>query len=337
MNDLVFERSLADEKPQSFATGTVLLDGSYTRKGDQLEFSLRLRKAESEAGKTLTLQGPANKPVELAQQIAKLIATEAGQSGETVAWDALEEGKQYSELGWWLRQRGQGKESAQAYETAMALGLVDWRVARARIWAYQSIFGQVDQYTVARTTVDGWDQLPKLEFRVKLTTAIRMTQLTIDAHNSKWGGATQEEYTDKDRNFILVKTFDTNMQVLQALCMRREQLELATEARILRALCRELVAKGESELKNNFVGDMVQRFYMHDTPEEAAADLLSLLAPEKMGNEHGPEVQNFVIISGRPATNLPCSASWTGIPPITAKVKPHGSALSKSFGTQRCY
>ena len=52
MNDLVFERSLADEKPQSFATGTVLLDGSYTRKGDQLEFTLRLRKAESEAGKT---------------------------------------------------------------------------------------------------------------------------------------------------------------------------------------------------------------------------------------------------------------------------------------------
>ena len=90
MNDLVFERSLADEKPQAFATGTVLLDGSYTRKGDEFEVSLRLRKAETEAGKTLTLKGQANKPTDIAQRIAKLIATESGQSGQVVTWNALE-------------------------------------------------------------------------------------------------------------------------------------------------------------------------------------------------------------------------------------------------------
>jgi len=47
-----------------------------------------------------------------------------------------------------------------------------------------------------------------------------------------------------------------------------------------------LVVKGEAAIKNNFAGDVAQRFYMHDTPEQAAADLRSLLDPKKMGNEH---------------------------------------------------
>jgi len=286
MNDLVFERSLADNKQTDFATGTVLLDGSYTRKGDQLEFSLRLRKAAAEVGKTLILQGPANKPTDLARQIAKLVATESGQNGEAVAWNALEEAQQYADLGMWLRQRYQGKESAQAYETAMALGLVNGIVSRARLSAYQSILGEVGQYSIARTRVDGWDRLPKHEFKEKLMTAIRMTQVAIEELESKWGGATQKEFSNKDRNFALTQTFDFNMQALQALCMRREQLELATEARTLRALSRDLVAKSEAELKNNFAGDYALRFYMHDTPEEAREDLLSLLDPKKLGDEN---------------------------------------------------
>lgn len=286
MNDLVFERSLADEKPQPFATGTVLLDGSYTRKGDEMEITLRLRNAESENGKKLVIKGPATKPADIAQQIAKLVATESGQSGEAVAWNALEEAKQYSNLGGWLRQRNQGKQSAQAYETALALGLGDVFVLRARVWAYQSILGEVGSYTVARKDVDGWDRLPKHEFKEKLMTAIRMTQVAIEALDVKWGGATQQEYANNDRNFILVQTFDFNMQALQALCMRREQLELATEARTLRALSRELLAKSEAELQNSFAGDFVQRFYMHDTPEEAAVDLRSLLDLKKLGDEH---------------------------------------------------
>ena len=158
-------------------------------------------------------------------------------------------------------------------------------VLRARVWAYQSILGEVGSYTVARKDVDVWDRLPKHEFKEKLMTAIWMTQVAIEALDAKWGGATQQEYANNDRNFILVQTFDFNMQALQALCIRREQLELATEARTLRALSRELLAKSEAELQNNFVGDFVQRFYMHDTPKEAAADLRRLLDLKKIGDE----------------------------------------------------
>ncbi|MEY3897013.1 MAG: hypothetical protein RLZZ214_2534, partial [Verrucomicrobiota bacterium] len=104
-----------------------------------------------------------------------------------------------------------------------------------------------------------------------------------------------------------------NLQALQALCMRREQLELATEARALRALSRELVAKSEAELKNNFAGDFVQRSYMHDTPEEAAADLRGLLDLKKIGDEHwskGSGLRSkFWQISGE--ASLPRFVDWT--------------------------
>ncbi|MEO8616858.1 MAG: hypothetical protein ABI600_17080, partial [Luteolibacter sp.] len=203
MNDLVFERSLADQRPQAFATGTVLLDGSYTRKGDQLEFSLRLRKAESEEGKTFTLQGSSNKSTDLAQQIAKLIATESGQSGEAVAWNTLEEAKQYSELGGWLRVRAQGIESAQAYEAAVALGSVDGNVPRDRIWAYQSILDEIDSSGYDPTWINRWLKLPRPEFKQKLMTAIRMTRVTIEALDSDWGGLSPKDFDPSRRQRIL--------------------------------------------------------------------------------------------------------------------------------------
>jgi hypothetical protein len=286
MNDLVFEHSLADEKSQPFATGTVLLDGSYTRKGDQLEFSLRLRKAEAETGKTLALQGPLNKPAELAQQIAKLVATESGQSGEAVAWNALEEGKKYSELGGWLHQRKQGKESAQAYESALALGFVDQNLPRERVRAYQGILdNDIDSIFFDRVWINQWLKLPAQEFRQKLMTAIRTTQVTIEALDSNWSGISPQDFDPSRSKNIITKSFDIDMKMLQCVCLRKAQIELATEARTLRALARELVAKSES-VSENYAGELVQRFYMHDTPTEAAADLRRLLMPEKMTNEH---------------------------------------------------
>ena len=40
--------------------------------------------------------------------------------------------------------------------------------------------------------------------------------------------------------------------MLQAICLRKQQLALATEARTLRSLTRELVGRGNKEFKNNF-------------------------------------------------------------------------------------
>ena len=271
MNDLVFERSLADEKPQSFATGTVLLDGSYTRKGDQLEFSLRLRKAESEAAKTLTLQGPANKPIELAQQIAKLIATEAGLSGEVVAWNVLEEGEQYADLGSWLLDRQLYDDAARACESAVALGFDGKEVLWARSAAYQGYFTSWHGYTVIDTGVFGMDALSVADFKWRVNLAIRKSQCLIEWMNAKWkGGRT-------DPKFNVTLHLIGNLRVLEAICVRGEQLALATEALTLRALTREIVERGEARVGSHFTDENVRRVYMFDTPEAAVQDLRRLL------------------------------------------------------------
>ncbi|MEO8616859.1 MAG: hypothetical protein ABI600_17085, partial [Luteolibacter sp.] len=279
MNDLVFERSLADERPQAFATGTVLLDGSYTRKGDQLEFSLRLRKVESEEGKTFTLQGPANKPNDLAQQIAKLIAIENGQSGEAVAWNALEEGEQYTELGWWLVRRNLWEESIQAYESAIALGN-ELAVVQST-GAYENIVDSNAAYRIPRTEVDGWDHLPKEEFKRKLNYAIRLSYSALRVMQPQGGELLTKKHPRLNQSLAVSEFFLTNMKVLQALCLRSGQLELGTEARALRALSREIIARGKKVFGADFGDDLVQRAYMHETPEDAAADLRTLLEPAK--------------------------------------------------------
>jgi len=279
MNDLVFERSLTDEKPQAFATGTILLDGSYTRQGDELEVTLRLRKSVSEEGKKLELKGPAAKPTALAQKIANLVATEAGQSGEALAWDAIEEGKQYAELGWWLFRRNLWVGSIQAYETAIALGN-ELAVVQST-GAYENAVDPNAGYRIPRTEVDGWDHLPKEEFKRKLMYAIRLSYSTLRVMEPQGGKLLTEKHPRLNQSLAVSEFFLTNMKVLQAICLRGGQLEFGTEARTLRALSRDIIARGKTVFHADFGDDLVQRAYMHETSEDAAADLRALLVPAK--------------------------------------------------------
>jgi len=287
MNDLVFERSLTDEKPQAFATGTILLDGSYTRQGDELEVTLRLRKAAPDQGRNLQLKGPATKPTDLAQQIAKLVAVESGQNPDALpAWDAARESEQYAKLGWWLRERAQGEEAVRAYETAAALGVPNRSLYRDRVWAYQSILNpeNIEFINDSPPWFNTWLRLPKHEFRNKLMIAIRMTQVTIEALDRNWDSLPEKGFDRDRRKLTLTQTFDIDMKVLQGICLRKEQLELATEARELRALARDLVARSERSV-TGFAGDLVQRIYMHDTPADAAVDLRQLLMPKLLTDD----------------------------------------------------
>ncbi|MEO8616618.1 MAG: hypothetical protein ABI600_15855 [Luteolibacter sp.] len=271
MNDLVFERSLADEKSLAFATGTVLLDGSYTRKGDQLEFSLRLRKAESEEGRKLELKGSATKPTDLAQQIAKLIATESGQSGEAVAWNALEEGEQYADLGSWFLDRKLFEDAARACESAVALGFDGKEVLWARAAAYQGYFTSWHGYEIIHAGVFGMDALSVADFKWRVNLTIRKSQCLIELMNAQWKG----DRTNPSHSVTLHLV--GNLRVLEAICVRGEQLGLATEARSLRALTREIVERGEARVGSHFTDGDVRRVYMFDTPEAAVQDLRRLL------------------------------------------------------------
>jgi len=339
MNDLIFERSLADEKPQAFATGSILLDGSYTRKDDNFEVALRLRKSESDEGKKLELKGLATKPTELAQQIAKLVAAESGQAGEAAVWNPLEEAKQYKELGWWLQRRNQGRASARAYESAVALGLSEGWIICERITAYQSIIDDVNTHS-RRVHVSEWNTLPKSEFKEIISIAIRLTQVTNEAVHAKWGDDFDKNFGKSKQNFILNKTFDLDLQLLQALCVRREQLELATEARRLRSLCRELLSIGEPVV-GKFSSGFDNRFYIFETPADAVENLRYMLSLENLAGgikslgqcirrafwRRKRELPRFVDWSS--ATNLQGDAAWVG---LIARLRTSNTILEQADG-----
>lgn len=279
MNDLVFEHSLTDGKPQAFATGKVLLDGSYSREDNQLFVNLRLRDSKSDKGRMKVVKGDARNPDELAKrlivELVKLLST----SKDTVVWKSDKEGEQYADLGWWLFRSKLLTESAQAFEAAVALGYREKFTLRNRFLAYGRMVNSTLILPVLDTEVDGLDQLPKNEFKHKIAMMIRATQCAIEAHEGRWGGLSQEEYSNQDRINILIFQLRYNMKVLQAVCLRGEQLELAGEARTLRTLSRYLVKIGGS-LQGNFAGSFVNRTYMYETPADAAKDFWNLLDPK---------------------------------------------------------
>jgi hypothetical protein len=281
MNDLVFERSLADDKPQSFATGTALLDGSYTRKG--INWTLKLRDSESDTGRTLLVSGSVSKPNELTKRLTGEVVRALGV--RALAWDPSEEGEQYADLGWWLFRRKLPEESAQAFETAVALGYQEKFTLRNRLLAYGSMLVPDLDLPIHDTKVDGLDQLSKAKFKHLMAAMIRATQCALEAHEGNWGGISLKEYDRADRATNLTYQLKYNMRVLRAVCLRNEQLELATEARALRAASRQLVEVG-GDLQENFAGGLVSRTYMHDSPEQAANDLRRLLDPELLHDNH---------------------------------------------------
>ena len=293
MNDLVFERSLGGVESEDLSTGTILVDGSYSRSGDQLEVSLRLREAESVTGNTFVLKGDATKPVDLVRKIAELVATESGRGGRAVAWSASEEARSYADLGRWLYVRNLFKEAAAAIESAIALGNSDGDVLYHRISAYYRAVDFGMGFSPESTQAGNWHRLPKSVIKDKIMVSVRCTQYCNDILDLDFGNLTQKQSPRTDRISLLRAIFTQNMKLLQAVCLRGEKVELATEARALRTQSRAMVSKGKNVFENNFVGEIVDRFYMHETPEQAAEDLRSLLDSENLSDVHWSEGQSL--------------------------------------------
>ncbi|MFT3990075.1 MAG: hypothetical protein QM680_01575 [Luteolibacter sp.] len=237
MNDLVFERSLAEEKPPAFATGNLLLDGSYTRKGDVFEITLRLRKSETGPGETHSLTATSPKPAALAREIARFVISKTTAPGEATTWDTLAEARQYAELSRWLMKRNLNKEAAQTLESAVALGCDEGRPFLSRAWAYQKDIEQKLDHAPARPEVNGLDEIPKPEFRRKFMAAIRMSQCLMETLEARWPGVSLQDYSNDNRLDMVKAHLETNFKILFALHLRGEHLDFATEARALRTLC----------------------------------------------------------------------------------------------------
>lgn len=284
MDDLVFERSMVP-LPVNFATSSLVLDGSYVRKGDRIAADMRLRRREPAADINIHVEALASKLPELAAEIARRIAKECDFETSMPAWNAVEEGRQYAELGSWLLGRKLWEESAQAYESAVALGFVEKFVLPKRARAYEAMILPEPAFQPGRTEVEGLDKISKPSFRRILMTAIRQSHCIMSVMDAKWGGLTEKELSRSERHFLVQEHFSVNLMVLQALCMRGEQLEWGEEARELRRLSRKLISQAEGEFGVGAAANMAQRAYMHDTPEEAIADLRARLNAELLADE----------------------------------------------------
>lgn len=151
--------------------------------------------------------------------------------------------------------------------------------------AYGSILNPEMSLSVFDTKVDGLDHLPKDEFKHMVSLMTRATQCAIEAQEGNWGGLSEKELSTGDRANNLSFQLKYNMKVLQAVCMRGEQLELGVESRTLRALSRHLDEIGR-QLESDFSGRLVNRIYMFETPEDTAKDLLRLLDPKLINDNH---------------------------------------------------
>ena len=197
----------------------------------------------------------------------------------------LRKARDTSALGQWLFERELYEPAAQACESAVALGFSGDATLWNRSHAYMDMVGMEDVGLLDRTGVGGLDRLSEPEFKRRVNLAIRKTQCVLELVEANWGGCLKTR-NFHERNLYLELQYRGNLLVLQAICLRKQQLALTTEARTLRALTRELVVRGNKEFKNNFGENKPQRCYMFDSPAETAADLRRLLHPKNLTYVH---------------------------------------------------
>lgn len=281
MNDLIFERSIADEKLPGLSTGAALVDGSITRDKDSLTVSLRIRNAQADKGTTIQVRGNTKNPNLLAKDIVTKVVHTLSKGQQTEVWDSTKEGEEYAKLGEWLLSRRMFAESAQAFEAAVALG---YQKGFTLLGRQQPYFGMIDPrmtYTVPSYELYGLDRLPDAEFRHMVKMMIRSSQCIIEMVDGNYGGLSKKELNIRNRLFPLGAQLRYNTRILQAICIRQQQLELASEARVLRDYSRHILAKGQA-FKKHFGKEFVNRLYIPETPQQAAKELMQLLNPDSL-------------------------------------------------------
>lgn len=136
LDDIAFERSLPGKALPLLATGTVLVDGSLEEKAKAASVKVRIRKSQDDPGKVLSIEGPADDASLLAKNIALKLAAECGNNAMPVPWDTQAEANAYASLGNWLLNHSMGREAAEAYESAVALGDNSRETLYNRVYAY---------------------------------------------------------------------------------------------------------------------------------------------------------------------------------------------------------
>ncbi|WP_050025804.1 hypothetical protein [Verrucomicrobium sp. BvORR034] len=155
MDDLVFENNLAKAAAEDFATGGRLASGSLKQVGDVIDVRLVVKRAESGPGVVTDLEGAVSQLPELVERLAGKIA--GVPVNGVVPWKPQEEARTFGELGEWLMKHGLWRQSAQAFESAVALGDRRLPTLIARAHAY-SLCAYPDDLRSGYSTDGGYRQ-----------------------------------------------------------------------------------------------------------------------------------------------------------------------------------
>lgn len=314
LDDAVFERSLAQKEMPALTTGSVLLDGFYEKREGGMAVTLRVQEKGEAQPRTIRLEGLEGGPSAMALRITETLTTQL-KGKAMVPWDAKEEAAQYAGLGQWLVARRMGIESAQALESAIALGDNAPETLVARMRAYATIVcpvdDKLDSYDLVRHDVDGLDQLDEETFKVAIHSMVRLAGNLQQLVDSDWKGFEQSRFKPNLRQGFLRNLSGLGQEVLQAIHVRGEQQKHAADARTLRAIIRHLIDAGKTKHGPNFSGSDLYIGYIFDTPEEALKEYRTMFEPKRMSGV-GKDLRSGLWNVARNGNRVPPLIDWSG-------------------------
>lgn len=152
LNTMAFEKSLGPTANNPFWTGGYLLDGNIMENGSQITIKARLRGGGAAGQETLIESvGDMHSQDQLAEDLARKIASKVGATTVPVAWEPQAEAQNFAQLAEWALNNGLFKEGSEAAEAAIALGDRTRKTAMLRIKGYAHVKNFVNSFTYCRS------------------------------------------------------------------------------------------------------------------------------------------------------------------------------------------
>ncbi len=275
LNDLLFEKELVNPMDSPFWTGSTLVDGSVSQKGNELSVRLRIRKAGDETGTIISCAGERDKIVALVSSLREAILGQPGSNKEPVAsWGSEKEAQRYAAEGEWLLDHWMMQDGAQALETAWALGDHRRKTEMLRVKAYamcafpDNLMGR----PYVRYPVQRFKIRPE-EIKIRVEYAEQMQHLADD-YLRRYGKETEGEKFDPLKCSILgVHSLFTGLRVLRLAHETGYYLENPESVRRLREAVRQSteVIRGLGMIRNKFVLESIllgYAAYWNETPTD---------------------------------------------------------------------
>lgn len=188
MDDLAFEHNLAKAAANEYATGERLVSGSLKQTGGTIGVRLLVRRGEGDPGVASDMEAPVSQLPELVERLAGKIAGVT--VGGVASWKPQAEARTYGELGEWLLKHGLWRQSAQAFESAVALGGRSLPTLIARAHAY-SLCAYPDDLRASSSTDGGYRQgvLTLESMGYRLESATKAVHAAADIAHREMGAA----------------------------------------------------------------------------------------------------------------------------------------------------